>query len=209
MDHFVCGVGDGAVARPCELEFGGSVKALDVAELIGKVRPAKIGEASGGDGLAEFRFAGSSRRLLGGFYAYDSTTETKRIGSGCSGTTDARGFLFCSVKPSASGELVLLARAKDDAGRESFATAGVWVRGNDEWWFEPANNDRIDLIPEKKRYEPGETAKFQVRMPFRAATVLVTVEREGVLSQQVVEVDAKSPVIEVPVVGSYGPNVFV
>ncbi|MEO8442290.1 MAG: alpha-2-macroglobulin family protein, partial [Betaproteobacteria bacterium] len=149
------------------------------------------------------------RRLLGGFYAYDSTTETKRIGAGCAGTTDARGLMFCSVKPSASGELILLARAKDDAGRESYASAGVWVRGGDDWWFEPANNDRIDLIAEKKRYEPGETAKFQVRMPFREATVLVTVEREGVLAQQVVTLDAKSPVIEVPVLGSYGPNVYV
>ena len=79
----------------------------------------------------------------------------------------------------------------------------------DEWWFEPANHDRIDLMPEKKRYEPGETAKFQVRMPFREATVLVTVEREGVLSQRVVQLDGKSPVIEVPIIGSYGPNVFV
>ena len=120
------------------------------------------------------------RRLLGGFYAYDSTTETKRLGSGCSGTTDARGLLFCSVKPGSSGELILAARAKDDGGNEAYATASVWVRGDGEWWFEPVNNDRIDLIPEKKRYEPGETAKFQVRMPFRTATVLVTVEREGV-----------------------------
>ncbi len=85
----------------------------------------------------------------------------------------------------------------------------MWVRGGDEWWFEPANHDRIDLIPEKKRYEPGETAKFQVRMPFREATVLVTVEREGVLSQQVIALDGKSPVIEVPLIGAYGPNVFV
>lgn len=149
------------------------------------------------------------RRLLGGFYAYDTTTETRRIGSGCSGTTDARGLMFCAVKPRASGELILFARAKDDAGREAFSTSSVWVRGADEWWFEPANHDRIDLIPEKKRYEPGETAKLQVRMPFREATVLVTVEREGVLSQRVVALDGKSPVIEVPVIGSYGPNVFV
>src|SRR5581483_1179733 len=52
-------------------------------------------------------------------------------------------------------------------------------------------------------------AKFQVRMPFREATVLVTVEREGVLAQKVVNVDANSPVIEVPVLGNYGPNVYV
>ena len=37
------------------------------------------------------------------------------------------------------------------------------------------------MLPEQRRYEPGETARFQVRMPFREATALVTVEREGVL----------------------------
>lgn len=149
------------------------------------------------------------RRLVGGFYAYDSTTEVKRVGSACSGTTDARGLMFCTVKPRTSGEVVLVAHAKDDGGRTALASASVWVRGDDEWWFEPTNHDRIDLIAEKRRYEPGETAKFQVRMPFRQATVLVTVEREGVLWQKVVELDGKSPVVEVPMLGNYGPNVFV
>ena len=149
------------------------------------------------------------RRLVGGFYAYDSTVELKRVSGGCSGKTDAQGLLFCTVKPKSSGELLLVARAADDGGRESYANASVWVRGGDDWWFEPGNHDRIDLIPEKKRYEPGETAKFQVRMPFRQTTVLVTVEREGVLSHQVVELDGKSPVIEVPIAGHYGPNAYV
>ena len=37
-------------------------------------------------------------------------------------------------------------------------------------------------IPRRNRYENGgDREKFQVRMPFRTATVLVTVEREGVL----------------------------
>ena len=37
------------------------------------------------------------RRLVGGFYAFDSTTETKRVSGGCSGTTDAQGLVFCTV----------------------------------------------------------------------------------------------------------------
>ena len=98
---------------------------------------------------------------------------------------------------------------KDDAGRETASNSSVWVRGGDEWWFEPANHDRIDLIPEKEALRAGETAKFQVRMPFREATVLVTVEREGVLSQRGDRPRGKSPVIEVPLIGAYGPNVFV
>ncbi len=41
----------------------------------------------------------------------------------------------------------------------------------------------MDVIPEQNSYKSGETARFQVRMPFRSATALVTVEREGVLVQ--------------------------
>lgn len=149
------------------------------------------------------------RRLVGGFYAYDTSTEIKSTSTNCSTRTDASGLAFCSMKPRASGELILLARAKDGGGREAYATGSVWMRGEEDWWFEPANHDRIDLIPEKKRYEPGETAKLQVRMPFREATVLLTVEREGVLWQKVVDLDGKSPVVEVPLLGSYGPNVFI
>src|SRR5581483_10748116 len=69
--------------------------------------------------------------------------------------------------------------------------------------------DRMDLIPEKKRYEPGETAVFQVRMPFRTATALVTVERVGIVESFVKELSGKKPVIQIPVKGNYSPNIFV
>jgi uncharacterized protein YfaS (alpha-2-macroglobulin family) len=151
----------------------------------------------------------SRRRVLGGFYAYDTVTETRKVGQGCSGTTDARGLLYCAVKPGLTGELVMRAEAQDDAKRTASATASVWVAGDGEWWFDPSSSDRMDLVPEKRRYEPGDTARFQVRMPFRQATVLVTVEREGVLAHRIVQLDARAPVIEVPVLGSYGPNVYV
>jgi alpha-2-macroglobulin len=151
----------------------------------------------------------SRRRVLGGFYAYDSVTETRKVGEGCSGTTDAKGLVYCAVKPGLTGELVIRAQALDSEKRAAAATTSVWVAGDGEWWFDPSSNDRMDLVPEKRRYEPGDTARFQVRMPFRSATVLVTVEREGVLSHRIVDLNARSPVIEVPVIGSYGPNVYV
>ena len=36
-----------------------------------------------------------------------------------------------------------------------------------------AYDNRTDVLPEKKRDEPGETARLQVPMPFREATTLV------------------------------------
>jgi len=46
-------------------------------------------------------------------------------------------------------------------------------------------------------------------MPFRSATALVTVEREGVIDAFVKQLSGRSPVIEVPLKGTYAPNVFV
>ena len=57
-----------------------------------------------------------------------------------------------------------------------------------------ATRDRMDVLPEQKEYEPGDMARFQVRMPFRSATALVTVEREGVIESFVTRSPAASPV---------------
>ncbi len=149
------------------------------------------------------------KRLVGGFYAYEHSVETKRIAALCEGKTDSNGLLICEVKSPVSGNVILQAQTFDEVGNTTFANREVWVAEKGEWWFEVGDHDRIDLLPEKKRYEPGETAVFQVRMPFRSAMALITVEREGVMETWVKRISGKKPVIEIPVKGSYAPNVFV
>lgn len=149
------------------------------------------------------------KRLVGGFYGYEHSVETKRIATLCEGKTDRKGLLICEVKSPVSGNVILEAQSFDDAGNRTVANSEVWVAGKGEWWFEVGDHDRIDLLPEKKRYEPGEIATFQVRMPFRNAMALVTVEREGVMESWVRRLSGQKPVIEVPVKGTYAPNVFV
>jgi alpha-2-macroglobulin len=149
------------------------------------------------------------KRLVGGFYAYEHSTETKRITTVCEGESDRRGLLICESRSPGSGNLILEGQAQDDAGRTTTAHADIWVAGQEEWWFEAENYDRIDLLPEKRRYEPGEKATFQVRMPFRSGTALVSVEREGVIDAWTQKISGKDPVIEVPIKSAYAPNVFV
>jgi len=149
------------------------------------------------------------RRLIGGFYAYDNQAKTAKIAASCSTSTDAQGLAECQLDPGVSGEVYAVATAEDDHGNVARAVTSVWLAGEDEWWFGGDNGDRMDVIPEQKEYKAGETAKFQVRMPFRSATALVTVEREGVLSSFVTELSGKDPVIEVKMPGAYAPDVFV
>ena len=159
--------------------------------------------------LFERRTFSHRKRLIGGFYAYESGTEVKRVRTVCNGQSDDKGRLFCEFASPVSGEIVVEASARDAARNLAAANTSVWVAGSGDWWFEVSNDDRMDVLPEKKRYEPGETAVFQVRMPFRKASALVTIEREGVMDAFVTELSGKSPTVEVPIRGNHAPNIFV
>ena len=149
------------------------------------------------------------KRMVGGFYSYDNTTQTKDLGTVCTGQSDGRGLLLCEARLDEPGEVELVATARDKDGNEAQAGASVWVTRQGELWFGGEDHDRIDLLPEKKSYQPGETAVFQVRMPFRYATALVSVEREGILEQQVVTLQGQDPTLRLPVREGWGPNVYV
>jgi uncharacterized protein YfaS (alpha-2-macroglobulin family) len=149
------------------------------------------------------------RRLIGGFYAYDNQVRTEKLSASCTPTTDAQGLAQCAVDPGVSGEVYAVATATDADGNTSRAVRSVWLAGDDDWWFGGDNGDRMDVVAEQQSYKAGETARFQVRMPFREATALVTVEREGVLSSFTTHLSGTDPVVEVKMPGAYAPDVFV
>jgi uncharacterized protein YfaS (alpha-2-macroglobulin family) len=149
------------------------------------------------------------KRMVGGFYAYENTESSKDLGKLCSGKSDKNGLFMCDTELSEAGNVELIATAKDAGGNVASAKSSVWVTSQGELWFDGENQDRIDILPEKKNYQPGDTAKFQVRMPFRYATALVAVEREGVMETQVVQLSGQDPTISLLIKASFGPNVYV
>jgi uncharacterized protein YfaS (alpha-2-macroglobulin family) len=149
------------------------------------------------------------RRLIGGFYAFDNSARTTKIGATCAPVTDSHGMAECSLDPGVSGEVIAIATTADNDGNEARAVTSVYLAGDDDWWFGGDNGDRMDIVPDAKSYHAGDIAHVQVRMPFRSATALVTVEREGVLSSFVTNISGKDPVIAVPLEGSYAPDVFI
>ncbi len=155
------------------------------------------------------KFYSYRKRLVGGFYAYEHVQETRLLGELCRGVTDAQGLLLCEQTPPTDGNLIVQASLSDDAVGIAVAHQDVWVPGARPWWFDVQDHDRIDVLPEKRHYEPGEVARFQVRMPFREAIALVTTEREGVLDGFVVPLLGHEPVIEVPVQEDFAPNMFI
>lgn len=151
----------------------------------------------------------SRKRMVGGFYSYDNQRQRKDLGTVCSGQSDARGLLLCEASIEQSGEVELIASARDAQGQQAQAATSVWITRRGELWFGGEDHDRMDLLPEKKSYAPGETARFQVRMPFRYATALVSVEREGIIEQRVLQLNGQDPTVELQVQPDWGPNVYV
>lgn len=150
------------------------------------------------------------KRLVGGFFGYESYNHVKKLGRLCQGTTDRKGRVVCEGPVTEAGSVRAVARIKDQQGRVCESNANQYVVDSEErLWFGSSDADRVDLIAEKKRYEPGETAEFRFEAPFRQAKVLVTVEREGLIEHQVVDWDASKPTIRLPVKENWAPNVFI
>lgn len=114
-------------------------------------------------------------------------------------------FVF---EPKQTGLHELELRGTDAEGRAFATVTTIYVYGGDEYPWAYEDGMRIKLVPEKKLYQPGETARVLVLSPIEG-TALITVEREKVLRTFMVDLKATNPVIEVPVGDDDAPNAFV
>lgn len=188
-------------ASPSRVEFDVVALDLDQKEIVGQEVEVD---------LYTSRYYSHRKRLVGGFYAYEDFREYKKIGQLCRGVTNSKGIFNCTGKSTQTGSVLAIASTKDKQGRRSFANVSQWiVNPGERQWFGGDDNDRIDLIPFKKRYEPGETAEFQLRTPFADSKVLVTVERDTILYSTVVDVKGENPTIRIPIKKEFAPNVVV
>lgn len=107
------------------------------------------------------------------------------------------------------GYYALVASAADRRGNslETDTTFYVFGEGFSPWRLDRDN--RIDLIAERDRYAPGDTARVLVKSPWTAALALITVERAGVLETRVATLTGTMPVIEIPIRPEHAPNIFV
>ena len=92
---------------------------------------------------------------------------------------------------------------------ESTATAEIafYVSG---WRNAPVSMEhptRLDLTLDQLAYRPGETAKLNIKAPF-PGTLLLTVERDRVLSHRTIAMKENTATVSIPVRDSYKPNVY-
>ncbi len=151
-----------------------------------------LGEPQAG---ATVRLAVLARKPNARWDEADSTTE---VSSGTV-TTDAEGRATWSVPvPRVPGDYRIRASA-DSGGRAVTDDTYLWVPGVQEQTGEDVGYDKyLELIPEKRTVQPGETARFLIRGAEFDTQVLVTKEAQNVSWHQVVRAQGNGT-IEVPI----------
>jgi uncharacterized protein YfaS (alpha-2-macroglobulin family) len=195
---------------------------------VGLLRPGTFGDAARGldtevvavglDGtlaagvpvkvtLTQIQWHGARRAEGGGFYTWE--TERREVPAGEWDVTTGEAPAALHVDLPGGGYFVLQAVARDADGRSTRTALSFYALGGGYTAWERYDHNRIDLIPEKTTYRPGDTARLLVKSPWETATALVTTEREGVRSHRTFTLDSTQQTVSVPVTEGDIPNVFV
>ncbi len=125
-------------------------------------------------------------------------------------TTGEAGQARLDWTPTDPGQYLIRVTARDRLGNALRSAAFVWVAGQEYAAWPVRNNDRIDLVADKKRYRVGETARVLVPSPWAGpTTALITIERGGIFEHQVRVLTTNSETLSIPIRPTYAPNVFV
>jgi alpha-2-macroglobulin len=157
--------------------------------------------------LTQIQWHAVRRAEGGGFYTWES--ERREVPGGRFEVTTTADPAPLKIPLPAGGYFVLRATAKDASGRSTTSSVSFYVLGPGFTAWERFDHNRIDLVPEKKRYRPGEEARILVKSPWETATALVTTEREGVRTHRTFRLRSTQETITVPIPEDAIPNVFV
>ena len=150
----------------------------------------------------------SVRRAEGnGFYTWD--TERKEVPAGSwTVTTGTEPVPVTATLPN-GGYFILEATARDTNKRFAVTRTSFYALGDGYTAWARFDHNRIELVPERRTYKPGDTARIMIQSPWEQATALVTTEREGVRSHRQFALTSTQQSIAIPIADEDIPNVFV
>ena len=121
--------------------------------------------------------------------------------------TDSTGTAKVEIPVGEAGSFAARVVARTPEGREVEDQAYVWVSGEAAGWY-GARRERLEIVPDKKSYKPGEVAKVLIITGAPEAHLLVTTEGREVYTRKVVAASGPTITVQVPIRPEYAPNFF-
>jgi uncharacterized protein YfaS (alpha-2-macroglobulin family) len=141
----------------------------------------------------------------GSYFRYDSQKEDKLMREGTINISNATNYVYIPNSPG-DYEIRVYRPGSNAYVSKSFYSYGSW--GGDNSSFEVNNEGHIDIEVDKENYNNGDIAKVLFKTPF-SGKMLVTTERDGLISHQYVNVEKRSATIDLKLTGDHVPNVYI
>lgn len=160
----------------------------------------------------EFAWNSVYVRSADGTYRWDTDVERTPVYT-TTAETDEQGMATIGWRPPKGGQYQVAAFGVDEDGNPTNSAAFIWVSAanpGDVVAWPQENNDRIELVADKAKYAPGDTAHILVPSPFTdTVQALVSIERGGVLEHQTMTLHGNSESLDIPITTAHIPNIFV
>lgn len=144
------------------------------------------------------------KRESDGSHRWITSRELQPLHKATVNVTDGRGSLAFTPPAVGAYQLKVADLSSSAASTlEFYASMSRWEE--QPWSLEKP--ERLELVLDKPRYAPGETARVIVKAPF-AGTLLLTQEQDRVLSTTVVEMPQNTIELSVPVEEKHQPNFY-
>ena len=127
-------------------------------------------------------------------------------------TTDQQGRANFKYQLTHAGSLAIKTVVKENDKQYTSIGGFIWVSSADTPWSDSAyskeNYGSIKLVPDKKSYRVGETARVLAILPRQNASLLVTTEVNSIMSTRLVKTAGNTIILDVPIEATYVPNAF-
>jgi len=193
-------------ARPKET-FIKAGDSLD-AELLAVTAAGKIVTGKRISGTLLRRTWHSVRKQGMGGSQYFVTRPTDTPVGQCAVTSGARPQP-CRIRVAQAGYHVMRLRATDPRGNPLSTSFGLYVAGPDYVPWRRENDDKVELVTDRKSYRVGQTARVLVKSPFAGAHGLFTVERSGIFTRRAFKLKGTSTWLDVPITNEMVPDAYV
>ena len=143
----------------------------------------------------------------GGNYEWFTEVQDKSVQT--TEATSSSAPVEISLSPKEAGYHIARVTSADGNGNTVLSETGFYTEGADYVPWGRMEGDRLEMVADKPRYKPGDTARILIKSPYKEATALVTYERDLILHSYTTKLVGSSPVIEVPLTEEHLPNLYV
>ena len=122
--------------------------------------------------------------------------------------TDSNGNVSYDFVPEKEGYYQVICRAKDQNHNKVKKSIELYSYGGTDY-YNWNNLNKVDIIPDKNIYEPGDTAYFLIVCPYEGIKAFLTVEGHEILDYKIIDLSNKTACYKLKITDKYTPDFYI